>query len=92
MHALEQSMECPILRTIMNDPVVDPEGYTYEREAILQWLDVSRVSPVTRKPLFPHQLTPNRALRSVIQSYLLSKEVNNNTTRVSITTNRAIRE
>lgn len=35
----------------MRDPVMDNEGVTYERDAIVEWLKRSPVSPVTRKPL-----------------------------------------
>ena len=37
---------CPISGDIMKDPVVDPEGNTYERKEIEEWLTL----------LKPHQL------------------------------------
>jgi hypothetical protein len=57
---------CPITHMPMQDPVVDPEGNTYERAAITRWLQTHATSPVTRAPLIVHQLVPNRALRTVI--------------------------
>ena len=60
-------MKCSITGEIMNDPVCDPEGNTYERDAILEWLRRSNTSPVTRAPLTPEQLIPNRALRELIE-------------------------
>jgi Mg-chelatase subunit ChlD len=55
---------CPITHEPFVDPVVDPEGNTYEREAIIQWLEANGVSPITRTPLLRSQLIPNRALQN----------------------------
>jgi len=71
---LEESMMCPIQRQIMTDPVVDPEGFSYEREAILKWLEFSPVSPITRSPLVARDLKTNRALKAVIHEYLKRRE------------------
>lgn len=51
----------------MTDPVVGPDGITYERSAILQWLERNEVSPVTRVPMRADQLAPNFALRDAIE-------------------------
>ena len=52
----------------MVDPVIDNEGISYEREAILAWLHQgNQTSPVTRKPLRPADLKPNLALRALIE-------------------------
>lgn len=59
-------MYCPITYQLMIDPVMDPEGYTYEREAIVNWLRSKSESPFTRNPLHIDQLIPNRALKSAI--------------------------
>jgi len=69
-NALEECMLFPIQQQIMLDPVVDPDGHSYEREAILKWLERSSVSPITRRPLAAHQLKENRALKAVIHEYL----------------------
>ena len=34
----------------MVDPVVDPEGHTWERHAVVRWLELSQTSPLTRSP------------------------------------------
>jgi len=60
---------CPINQTIMTDPVSDPEGNSYERSAIMQWLQRNQTSPVTRNPLTPANLVPNRALQYAIEQY-----------------------
>lgn len=63
-----EMLTCPITGERMKDPVVDPEGNTYEREAILNWLSRQHTSPITRSPLQPQDLVPNRALAQLLNS------------------------
>ena len=42
---------CPITQEPFWDPVIDPEGNTYEKSAIVQWLNENNVSPITRLPI-----------------------------------------
>jgi hypothetical protein len=63
------SFMCPISMKIMEDPVVDPDGNTYERTAIESWLQRSSTSPITRAHLTASMLHPNRALRDAIESF-----------------------
>jgi len=51
---------------LMTDPVIDPEGHTYERSGIEEWLSRNPTSPQTRAPLAPTELIPNRALQGAI--------------------------
>ena len=37
---------CPITREIMKDPVIDRDGNSYEKEAILNWLRQGKKSPL----------------------------------------------
>ena len=64
---LPESFYCALTHEVMNDPVIDPEGHTFERSAITTWLSKSKTSPITRKPLQVSQLVPNRALREAIE-------------------------
>ena len=57
---------CLITQELMTDPVVDPEGNSYERSAIEEWLARNPSSPVTRSPLVTGQLAPNRGLKDAI--------------------------
>eukprot|EP01133_Synstelium_polycarpum_P021412 gene21412-25728_t len=41
---------CPITKRIMENCVIAPDGFTYEKSAILEWFKDSSVSPVTHKP------------------------------------------
>ena len=63
------SFKCPITGSMMQDPVVDPEGNTYERRAIEAWLERSQTSPITRTSLTASMLNSNRALRDAIESF-----------------------
>jgi hypothetical protein len=58
---------CPVTHALMKDPVMDREGHTYEREAIVQWIGIRGMSPMSTAPLAVEDLAPNRALRDAIQ-------------------------
>jgi hypothetical protein len=58
---------CPITQTVMMDPVIAPDGFTYERSAIEEWLQRTGKSPMTRQTMQVNQLIPNRALADTIQ-------------------------
>ena len=72
MSEIPQEFICPITLCIMKDPVIMPDGQTYEREAIANALKVSPLSPITRKKLNMKDATPNYALKSMIEKYLNS--------------------
>jgi len=58
---------CPIFQEVMSDPHIAADGFTYEAEAIMGWLDNGHdTSPMTNLKLEHCELTPNRALRSAI--------------------------
>jgi hypothetical protein len=67
--AAPEAYLCPITHVIMTDPVSDPDGNSYERSAINEWLVSQQVSPLTRQPLRADQLVPNRALKEAIESW-----------------------
>ena len=60
-----QPPACPITHLPIVDPVVDPDGHSYEREAILGWLKNHATSPITRSRLTADQLRPNFALKDI---------------------------
>jgi hypothetical protein len=67
--AIPDAFLCPITLEIMTDPVVDNAGHSYEREAIMACLAKKAESPITRNPLTADQLSPNYALRDLIQQF-----------------------
>lgn len=67
--AVPHEFKCPITLEIMTDPVQASDGHTYEKSAIVAWLETRRSSPVTNNPLAAGKLVPNFALRSQIASF-----------------------
>lgn len=59
-------LECPITMDRMRDPVLAPDGYSYERAAIERWLADHGTSPITREPMSTSQLVTNRALVAIL--------------------------
>ena len=60
---------CPIGMEVMKDPVVCEDGHSYDRENIMNWLDRSQTSPMTRQPLNKYAMRPNIALKASIQRW-----------------------
>jgi len=59
----------------MEDPVLMPDGHTYERQAITEALSFSPFSPITRQPMKIEDAVPNYALKSLIEQYMSEKRV-----------------
>jgi len=60
---------CPITHAVMQDPVVDPHGHTFERKAIHAWLRRRTCCPLAREPLHPQELAPNGVLAAEIDDW-----------------------
>ena len=67
--SIPKSYLCCITHQLMQNPVMDREGNTYEESAILQWLRNNSSSPITRNYLDTTHLTINRAVKDAIQEY-----------------------
>ncbi|XP_051479887.1 WD repeat, SAM and U-box domain-containing protein 1 isoform X2 [Apus apus] len=66
---------CPITRELMKDPVIAADGYSYEREAMENWISTKRrASPMTNLPLPFLMLTPNRTLKMAINRWLETQQ------------------
>ena len=74
---------CPITQQEIKEPVIDREGNTYEKQAILEWLKTNNISPLTRNRLTSEDLQPNRAYLEIIE--LLTQKISN----VSISTDNS---
>ncbi|RUS71943.1 hypothetical protein EGW08_020286 [Elysia chlorotica] len=61
---------CPITQELMRDPVIAADGYTYDRPAIVSWMQREQRSPLTNLELSSTQLTPNRTLKMMIHKFL----------------------
>ncbi|XVF15302.1 hypothetical protein REPUB_Repub09cG0139400 [Reevesia pubescens] len=61
---------CPIFQEVMKNPHVAADGFSYELEAIQEWLEMGHdTSPMTNLSLKHKFLTPNHTLRSLIQEW-----------------------
>ena len=67
---VDEELVCPLTLCLFRDPVIDPEGNTYEREAIMEALKEARVSPITRNPLHESQLRPNKVVKDLVKNML----------------------
>ena len=76
---------CPITQDVMKEPVIDREGNTYEKSAIIQWLKSNNTSPVTRNVISSLELVPNRALLECTTS---TSTVTNTTTTTTNNTSQ----
>ncbi|NWH58565.1 WSDU1 protein, partial [Geococcyx californianus] len=73
--AVPDEFLCPITRELMKDPVIAADGYSYEREAMENWLNNKRrSSPMTNLPLPSPLLTPNRTLKMAISRWLETQQ------------------
>ena len=70
---------CPITLEPMTEPVIDPEGNTYEKSAILEWIAYYNNSPITRRPLSAECLVPNRALMEALSASIIKKKTTSET-------------
>jgi hypothetical protein len=64
---------CPITQEIMSNPVKLSDGFNYEENAINEWLNINRISPITGLPIID-QPVPNSDLQQEIRNFL---QINN---------------
>ena len=74
IEAISKNFKCPLTNEIMNDPVTDFEGNSYEREAILKHLEANATSPITGAPLYSCHLTADVALKEKIRCIMELKK------------------
>ncbi|CAG9328932.1 unnamed protein product [Blepharisma stoltei] len=60
---------CPITGDIMEDPVVAPDGHSYERASITAWFQKNKTSPLTGAVLKNTILIDNHRLKAIITSF-----------------------
>ena len=69
MSTTDDSLICPITLELFRDPVLAEDGHTYEREAIVQWIERNGRSPLTNQPLSLERLYPNYAIKKLIDRF-----------------------
>ena len=67
---IPESFKCALSQDIMRDPVCTADGFTYEREAISEWLCTRDTSPLTGVRLESKKMIPNIILRRIIRRYV----------------------
>ena len=65
---------CPITLCLMREPVVAQDGHTYERRAVSRWFQSENRSPMTGQPVASFTLTPNFALKSMIDDFRIQRK------------------
>ncbi len=69
VNSTPEHFTCPITKEMMTNPVIAPDGYSYEQSVIIEWLKKTAVSPMTRQVMTIEQLIPNRQLKEAIDYY-----------------------
>jgi hypothetical protein len=60
---------CPLTLQVMEHPMMTKAGHSFERSAILSWLEKKGTHPLTREQLNLRDLVMNRALQAKIQKW-----------------------
>lgn len=66
---LPNSLICSITQEMFTRPVLADDGYTYEEQAIRQWIEENGTSPMTRQRLTIDGLRPNRAISDAVEEF-----------------------
>ena len=69
MNAPDDSLICPITLELFRDPVLAQDGHTYERQAIVEWIEKNGRSPITDQPLSLEHLYPNYAIKKAVDHF-----------------------
>lgn len=56
------------MQELFVDPVLAPDGHTYERSAIVQHMQTSAVSPITGEMFANTDLIPNHTVASLLRN------------------------
>ena len=69
LNTLPRDFICPITDKIMKQPVNGPDGVTYEKRAIYEWLERHNTSPVTKQNMSVDQLRSDGRLKARIREW-----------------------
>jgi hypothetical protein len=69
MNTPDDSLICPITLELFRDPVLAQDGHTYERQAIVQWIEKNGRSPITDQQLSLEHLYSNHAIKKAIDYF-----------------------
>ena len=84
MFHFDQGLYCPITKQLFVDPVVSSDGYTYERDAIQQWIQTAGnkrahpISPMNNITILDKNgLIPNKIVGALIESTIENYSLRN---------------
>ncbi|CAF2265566.1 unnamed protein product [Rotaria magnacalcarata] len=63
------TLKCPITCELFREPVTGQDGHTYERDAIIAWLQKNGTSPITREPMTIDSLRPNHVVKQLVDEF-----------------------
>ena len=66
---LEEYLTCPISNDIFLNPYIAPEGQTFDRMKIYEYLEKNELNPITRNPLKKEQLKLNKKVLDLVELY-----------------------
>ena len=73
--SIPENFVCPLTLELMTDPLVSKHGHSFERTAVLKWLEKGNTTcPITRQPLTMSMLIPNVSLRLRIRAWKSANE------------------
>ena len=75
---------CPITQEVMKDPVICCDGHSYERNAIMRWLQNNNTSPMTNLIMDDTTMYPNISLRQNIEEYVNNAQLNQTTSSTTL--------
>lgn len=67
---IPENFLCPISKSIFYNPVLLSDGYTYEKEYILKWIQNNNKSPMTNRELINKDISPNILVRSMVREWV----------------------
>jgi hypothetical protein len=67
---IPEDFTCPITLDIMMDPVQTPDHRTYDRHAIVSWLERFRTTPVTELSVIAERLTSDEIMKQRIRIFV----------------------
>lgn len=73
---VKNSFVCPIFENNIRNPVTNQYGFTFESQAINQWLNSNNTCPMCRKPMNKMDLRPNKNLQNAIKFLVLKEKYN----------------
>jgi hypothetical protein len=84
---IPEKFVCPLTLEIFTDPLMSRNGFNFERDAIIEWLDRGHETcPLTRDPLGYRGLVPNYRLRLELETWKEKNGYNNNNNNNNNTT------